>query len=309
MESDVSIIGILPLLVSGYLFNLIFYPFRFFTGRADGQRLFFMSAGSGLVLGAMAFYAAHWLSVILATNSLGLMQSAQTALRKAIPIPHAGSLLLTLFLGPLLGLLGNGIVFLIKLFRAPNIRAGRWVYGKMNSWFGSPLAQLLRRAADEQKLVLLNLRSRKVYCGRVMEAPSIVDDEHSYIELLPKFSIYRDRETLKFSGSPTNYPAFSLWESMKYRDELIEMRNTINSRPNLLGLPQDQRDQLLAFIAKEVDDINGTIGTINISTNFDIRDWIKVFPCGEIESASFFDNDAFDSWFGGMPNQETAETG
>lgn len=310
MELGDSIIGLLPLLVSGYLFNLIFYPFRFFTGRADGQRLFFMSAGSGLIIGAIAFGLSYAASIAATTFSAfeGWLPNTIETLHQIIPISWIGSLLLTIILGPVLAFFGNGLIFLFrKLVATQEIKTSRWIYGEMNSWFGSPLARLLRQAADDQKLVLVNLSSRKVYCGRIMEAPLIVDGENAYIELLPKFSTYRDQGTLALNRNVLNYPAFNLWESQRYRDERRKLLNHIESRladtrtfwPFYQRMSSGTRkmyEKARTTINDELEDIEKLIGEI-APPNFNVRDWIKVIPCSEVESASFFDDDAFKSWF------------
>jgi len=310
MELGDSIIGLLPLLVSGYLFNLLFYPFRFFTGRADGQRLFFMSAGSGLIIGGIAFGLSYAASIAATTFSAfeGWLPNTIETLHQAIPVSWIGSLLLAIILGPVLAFLGNGFIFLFRKFAtAQEVRTSRWIYGEMNLRFGSPLARLLRQAADDQKLVLINLSSRKVYCGRIMEAPLIVDGENAYIELLPKFSTYRDQDTLALNKNVLNYPAFNLWESQRYRDERRRLLDHIEFRlaDTRTFWPFYQRmsvgtrntyERARATINNELEEIEKLIGEI-APPNFDVHDWIKVIPCGEVESASFFDDDAFKSWF------------
>lgn len=320
MELGDSIIGLLPLLVSGYLFNLLFYPFRFFTGRADGQRLFFMSAGSGLAIGGIAFGLSYAASIAATTYSAfeGWLPNTIETLHRVIPISWIGSLLLAIVLGPVLAFFSNGLIFLFrKLATVQDVKTSRWIYGEMNSRFGSPLARLLRQAADDQKLVLINLSSRKVYCGRIMEAPLIVDGENSYIELLPKFSSYRDQDTLALNKNVLNYPAFNLWESQRYRDERRKLLDHIELRladtrtlwPFYQKMSVGTRkmyEKVRATISDELEEIEKVIDEI-APQNFDVRDWIKVVPCSEVESASFFDDDAFKSWFSDVSEAKVVE--
>ncbi|MGH8124109.1 MAG: hypothetical protein ACREPT_15235, partial [Rudaea sp.] len=279
---------------------LIFYPLRFFCGRADGQRLFFMSAGSGLALGLLAFLLTSVVRSNLPESSsitrIGLWVD------RAIPVPFAGSLLLSLLLGPLLGLAANFLCLLLKKFASSSadMPTAKWTYKKMLDRFGSPMAQLFRRAADEQKLVLLSLKSRKIYCGRLLEVPFNLDVDNAYIELLPKFSGHRDKDTLELGKKRIEYPAITLWEAIRYLAERNAVREEIESSLRSATLTPQQTDilrQALSKVEREISELRDAINAIQAPAHFTIDDWKKVIPVGEIESASFFDSDAFGSWF------------
>lgn len=59
------------------------------------------------------------------------------------------------------------------------------------------MAQLLRRAADQQKLVMLTLKSRKIYCCRIFEVSPDISSAEACVDILPSFSAYLDKDTLK----------------------------------------------------------------------------------------------------------------
>jgi len=105
MGAGSSAIAVLVLVISGYVFNLIFHPIRYFSSRAEGQKLFFMSAGSGILIGAVVFLAVSGMKPFLAPDSLAL-QLAQFV-NRSIPIPYAFRLILALIASVVLSSLLN----------------------------------------------------------------------------------------------------------------------------------------------------------------------------------------------------------
>jgi hypothetical protein len=184
-------LALLPILISGYLFNTIFYPLRYFSGQAEGQKLFFLAAGSGLLIVAAVFVAAG--EIAAAEWFAGSMiESVSRSVDRHIPVPHASLLVLSMLAAVALGFACNGLLW-FKFGRKGRSTA-KQVYNRLTDRFGNALCQILRRGADQQKLVLLNLKSRKVYCGRILEVPPNIEMEGACIELLPSFSGYRDRD-------------------------------------------------------------------------------------------------------------------
>lgn len=284
---------LLPLLISGYLFNLIFYPFRYFSNRAEGQKLFFMAAGSGFILGAVAFVFAHLIRPLLGAKAEGISEFISAA----IPMPHAGKMILTLVAAVLLGFVFNGIAWL-RFCRRQKPTA-KCVYDSLTRRFGNPLDQLFRQATEAQKLVVITFKSRKVYCGRVMEVPGNLGADGAFIELLPLFSGYRDKDTLCFGDRKTKYPVITLWEVKRYIYSVEQKIAIVDS--HLREFRGEAAHKFLMIrrrrLEKELAAAQSELEGVKEPPNFDPADWIKVFPVAEIESASFYDADAYEVWF------------
>lgn len=285
--------ALLPLLISGYLFNLIFYPFRYFSSRAEGQKLFFMAAGSGLFLGAAVFIGTStpWPFVDRGSSD------AVLAVNSAIPVPHGSRLLLTLLFAIALAYVLNGLLWLGYLRRSKP--TARCVYDKLTGVFGNPLDQLFRRAAESQKLVIVTLRSRKVYCGRITETPGNLNDAGAFIELLPSFSGFRDKDTLRFGDRRTEYPVITLWEAKQYIYSLQQVLALVSSH---LGTATDPRVQQILSrrrqrLEHDLAEARAIVSDVGEPPGFDPNDWVKVLPVAEVESASFYDSRAYDVWF------------
>lgn len=295
-----SILGLLPVLASGYLFNLIFYPARFICVKADGQRLFFMSAVPGLLFAVMSFGA-----VSVARHQLpaeNLLRQVGAAINTSIPVPHAAALLLTLICAPVAGLLLNLILVGINSATRRQEGTQTWVNNWLIDKLGSPLAKLLRKAAADQKLVLLNLKSRKIYCGRVLQVPQSIDGEGAQIELLPTFSAYRDKDTLELNPAMrTDYPVVLLWESMRYLEDRRAVLRELESLQAISPSEADSHQAAIASVRGEIEELEFVVS--HAPPTFDIGDWVKVFPVAEIESASFFDAQAYEHWFVGQSSK------
>src|SRR5690606_27060386 len=148
------------------------------------------------------------------------------------------------------------------------------------------------------KLVMLTLKSRKIYCGRILEVPPNIDGDQAYVEFLPSFSGYRDKETLRLGPGRTEYPIIKIWEVQQYLyslkgvldffEEEIEAFGDIGSAQAVA----EERERL----ESEIRDTESALESLS-SNPIDVSDWIKVIPVREIESATFYDPDSYDSWF------------
>lgn len=92
-----GLLGLLPVLTAGYLFNIVFYRTRFFAASAEGQRLFFMCAASGLLLAIVVFPVYRWL--------LGPL--LDTELLAVFPVANLGPVMVTLLLAPVVAAIFN----------------------------------------------------------------------------------------------------------------------------------------------------------------------------------------------------------
>ncbi|TMN19670.1 hypothetical protein [Pseudoxanthomonas sp. X-1] len=313
----------MALLISGYLFNLNFHPVRYYSNRAEGQKLFFMAAGSGLLLGAMVFGVLGLLRPYLASDNLVLKAAA--ALNGAIPIPHAGRLLATIITSIVSArLLNLASVWLVggrgALAHSPDgikarSRAQR-VYDRLTERDGGAMAQLLRRAVDEQKLVMLTLKSRKIYCGRIFEIPFDLGEDRACIEILPSFSTWRDKDNLRMGVARTEYPVIDLWAAKQRLYSVEEQLRLVGvhlSDPKFEVLRSTERGRKFIRRVKrgferERDELTSLIREASGGREININDWIKVILVKEIESLSFYDSGAYKDWFADKKEAEKAES-
>ena len=303
MGAGSSALILVTLVISGYLFNLIFYPLRYFSTRAEGQKLFFMAAGAGLILGAFVFVVTG-----LIRENAGLADSSifaiAAAIDRTIPVPYACRLLLTIVFAVVGAFLLNGLLWL-RYGRKGRPTAKR-VYNKLTGMFGNPLSQLLRRGAEQQKLVLLTLKSRKIYCGRIWELPTDIEDEDACVELLPSFSTYRDKNTLRMGLEKTDYPVIALWEATQY---LYSTRGLLEFFEDEVARFGDLSGQAIASerarLMADIDEAQSVVAQFGDRT-VNVDDWIKVIPLKEIESASFYDPDAYKAWFATVQDSDAA---
>lgn len=288
---------LLPLLISGYLFNLIFYPLRYFNSRAEGQKLFFMAAGSGLVLSAVIFLITS--AIKNSGDFVGSpIHNFATNIDSSIPVPYACRLLATVAFSVVAGLFLNFLLWL-RYGRTGRPTAKR-IYNKLTDSFGNALCQLLRKGADRQKLVMLTLKSRKIYCGRILEVPPNIERDDACIELLPSFSGYRDKDTLRMGKEKTDYPVIALWEARQY---LFSRRETLDAFLEAASqyadaAPAGMLSQEIANLEADIAEAQTVIDQFGEPPHFDPNDWIKVISIKEIESASFYDPEAYEAWFG-----------
>ncbi len=304
-----SAIILMTLVISGYLFNLIFHPLRYFAKRAEGQRLFFMSAGTGLVLGAFAFASVGILKAVLAAEHWLLKWAG--FFHAAVPVDHANKLMVTLLGGALLAFLLNFASARLVGARPSlqndwtekrSTRAQR-VFDALTERHGSPMAKLLRRAVDQQKLVMVTLKSRKVYCGHILDVAADIDAADACLEVLPSFSGYRDKDTMKMGDERTSYPAIDVWQA-KQRLRTVEAE--LDWLPTYFNrmIPEHRRKDMAPALAlyemdlkAEIERLTETVEAAPGGREFDVADWVKVIPLKDVESASFYDADAYKAWF------------
>lgn len=103
MSASGTLLGLLPLLTAGFIFNVLFYRTRFEVTPAEGQRLFFMSATAGLLLGVVAY-----------PLSAMLPQRWLLAGANIYHVKEAAPLLFAMLLAPVLALVGNALYWFWK---------------------------------------------------------------------------------------------------------------------------------------------------------------------------------------------------
>lgn len=128
--------------------------------------------------------------------------------------------------------------------------------------------------------------------------PPNIDGDQAYVEFLPSFSGYRDKETLRLGVGRTEYPIIKIWEVQQYLysqrgvldffDEHVEAFGDIGSAQAVA----EERHRL----ESEIQDAESALASLTTNAIV-VSDWIKVIPVREIESATFYDPDSYDSWF------------
>jgi hypothetical protein len=296
MGAGSTALVLLSLVISGFLFNLIFYPLRYFSSKAEGQKLFFMAAGAGLIIGALVFGVT---GLIKSPGDFvgSPVSNIASIIDRAIPVPFACRLLLTILVAVTSAFSLNVAVWFFYGQRGRSTT--KRVYNKLTDQFGNPLSQLLRRAADRQKLVLLTLKSRKIYCGRILEVPPNIESNDACVEVLPSFSGYRNKDTLRMGEEKTDYPVIALWEARQYEYSVRETLAFFEEKIASFGDVGSMREIIAERkkLQSAIDEAQAVIARFGAVSSIDIGDWIKVIPIKEIESASFYDVDAYKAWF------------
>src|SRR6185312_7992850 len=87
---------------------------------------------------------------------------------ESLPVDHAASLLLVFVSGPILALIFNIVVSIARFFKAflqgvDYMPMAGWMYWRAGTSAPTGYEVLVHEAHRESKLVLLNLKSRKVY--------------------------------------------------------------------------------------------------------------------------------------------------
>lgn len=217
MGAGSSAIAVLVPVISGFIFNLIFHPVRYFSSRAEGQKLFFMSAGSGIHLSALVFLVVSVIKPFLHAESRPF-RLAQFV-NQSIPTPYArrfifafiSSVAICSFLNLFSEWIVPGTKLKQQLLKSKSRTRAQRLCDRLADSNGSFMAQLFRRAADKQTLVVLTLKSRKIYCGRIFEVPPNIDEADACIEILPSFSAHRDKYRLRMGEARTEHPVLELW--------------------------------------------------------------------------------------------------
>lgn len=291
--------AILPVLTAGFLFVIIHYKTRLLASQAEGQRLFFMCAATGLALSALA-------QVVLGMMPAGVL--AWVAER--IPDSQDQHHTLTFLLGPIAAGIAN-VVYAGYYWIGVEADSKRhastpweWANSAHVRRSGNPMRRLLVQAVDSngEQLVLLSLASRKVYCGAVRRLPSPAPGEE-FIEIIPMFSATRNKDSLQFEHQ-IDYPAFHIWR-LKRRIELLQKLSELaaSSAKNaeehdVIEAELKERRGLLDAVAKTAP--------AGYTDSLDIDLWSKVIPTREIDSISFYDEEGNDRWFRSPPATPSA---
>ena len=310
--SGASIIGILPLLAAGFIFSQIFYITRFMLAKADGQRLFFMCVIFGFSIGAVVFIVCAAIRSWL--RGIDWLRDSMDWFHNVIPVPHGLTYLAAILTALALGYLANGVLVVLKKIKFPNDprRVSVWAYWRSMSEHVTALDDLIRRAIASGSLVMICLKSRKVYCGIVAGVRGVHESAVVHIQIIPAFSITRDKDSLRFlPDTRTEYRAYILKNVF---DRKVTLDGQIRNLAKLvLVLRKDESGPLADPLVKRafMRSIRGQAGELigdrkaltkllclyGARDSFDLTAWMKVIPSSEIESASLYHDDDYDKWF------------
>lgn len=290
--SGSGVLSILPIIAAGFVFNILWLRLRVLLAHAEGQQIFFAASTSGLLIALVGF---------LTYDSLPIPSVASLKL-SGLPLAHAGELLFTLILAVLFGCGMNLLEYArIWIKTSRNDTDDKRSYRErllhhLTKKYGNPMKRFFVEAFERQSLVLLSLRSRKVYCGKLVRVTTLSREEDQFVEILPIFSDVRDSKKLKFSER-TEYPASTLWELRQRRVVLLGLlANKVSA------VPAGQSAMFRDIVEKELASINGLLskrspGERKYADKIRIDDWVKHIPLADIEIASVYDKTANDLWF------------
>src|SRR6185437_7948140 len=171
---------LLPLL-GGFLFFSHWNRTKYFAKRQDKERLLLYSSFYGVILLAISFGAS-----IIVPHIPPLLRLRHWWAYNTPAIRFSGISSFAFALGAL----APGVFNYVWPFK--RIWTSEKVSRKAIFDYGGPLEQLLYRAIDEQKSVMVSLSGGKVYVGRVVTSLAPQDDSAFY--LLQTKSGYRDEK-------------------------------------------------------------------------------------------------------------------
>jgi hypothetical protein len=153
---------------------------------------------------------------------------------------------------------------------------------------------------------MVSMRSRKVYCGRLLEIEAVGRADRRHVEILPAFSAARDKDTLELLQPVLSYPIYGYW--------LNRSRRTAIETLIALADPEKEMQFSLDQLRSEIDLLDSELqadleGSLSHLANSNYRDWIKVINLDDIESATIFDQAAFEIFFRVLEPSEPSSLG
>lgn len=264
---------LLPLL-GGFVFVSLWHPTKYYTLRADGYRLIFLSSIAGAIFMFIACVIATCASLLLNLLHLPpLAQNIDVLWHAVVPYNNTGRAALAF-------LLGSALWFPLNKIKACNEDAAveRMIHHKRDA-----LEALLRYAMGKGRMVSVTVKNGKVYVGLVTSNFNPAYDLNS-LSLFPAFSGYRDNETREahlIRDYTAAYQEIRAELRIKFQESLNELQHL---HPNLTDseLGKTVRQRLEAEDKLE---------------NFEIA-----IPISEVQSVNIFDADIYEKHFR-LPSQ------
>jgi len=290
----VNVWVILPILVAGFIFNSTWIVTSYFSRKNNGQKLFFMSAVSGLVIAGFA--SPLWELI----NYAFLIELHYHQIIQQSVLADREWLVLLVILAFIAGLFFN-LMSMITAAARELVNNGAqvslsWsalkpaIIRSLNLENGTLLVKTLYYASETGQSVLVTLKSRKVYCGYLVDIPDYAkDDEVTHLEILPAFSSYRKSRSLDLADERLDYPIADIYEARGMRSQLERSIQALDEFPNQL-----QRESVFISFRNELDTqlskVKDSIEQLNDYWRAaEYKDWVKLIPTNEIESVAIFD--------------------
>lgn len=271
--------------LSGYVILANLSATKAIPFRAEGQQLFYRAAAWGV---APATVAVCMMSLASAGPN---HQNWIRHIEKAVPALPAEILMLGLWMlasAYVLAFLFNFALWVRSGFSANNVLQG------IHREHSNDLIHLLMDAFERDQLLLVTLKSRKVYCGSLLQWPVHARREALHLSLLPMFSSWRDKDSLQM-GPRTEYPVHD-YHVLQKRIATLHNFARKPSNPEANSKVDEEISILRELIAK----MDATLGK-----PIEPRHWLKVIPIEQIESISLYDPAANAAWF---PTQSAPAT-
>lgn len=222
-------------------FNLLIFPilggyyllirselFRYLHQRIDRQKLIFNSIIAGVGLLILAF--------ILKT--VWIFASPLTAGwcrdQVPIPLPYAGTTLLSFFLGIAFAEISNLVINKKKCIRFAIQE------------IGSELELLLDYCANEDELVQITLKNDKVYVGWVLTLP--IPQHSSFVKIAPAFSGVRNKESKTIEFTTAYLDVYSTYISKGKATNVKLLSNLVIKTEEILSATRFDIDMYERFL-------------------------------------------------------------
>lgn len=285
--------------MGGFVFASLWHPAKFYVQRTDGYKLVIISAFFGVVLLLIASVIVTYAPAIHVLKIQVRSRQISEFWHKVVPMSQTGEAALSgkASLALFLSLFGAPLNLLAYLpgcqFLGREAAVKRVIIRKAD-----PLENLLRKALAETKLVLVTMKSEKVYIGYVARNLNPAYPLES-VGIIPVFSGYRDATT-KQMHLEVNYESvrerLKAETDRKRRAVLEEFRSKlIEEAKKQEGLDEKQIQTRVTQLEPKIESF--------VSKTFEaqLKDKLDGFEIivrvDEIVSGTIFDSDTYEAHF------------
>ena len=212
-------------ILSGYYFLTRFVYLKYKYDRIETQRLIFNS----VITGSILFLLVYLSRIVITFFKPEIVPTIYEFLYQ-LPIKEQ----------PLLWTFVFNFLFIIiftnllnKILKWCNYFKKQTPVEKAVDDFGDEIEQLFKKAAKEELLIQITLKSNKVYVGFVEYIPP--PKESNYLKIIPLISGYRNDKTKKIKFNTDYYKAILLYQSDEKKYESFEMDLTIKQDEILIA--------------------------------------------------------------------------
>ena len=212
-------------ILSGYYFLTRFVYLKYKYDRIETQRLIFNS----VITGSILFLLVYLSRIVITFFKPEIVPTIYEFLYQ-LPIKEQ-PLLWTFVFNFLFILIFTNL--LNKILKWCNYFKKQTPVEKAVDDFGDEIEQLFKKAAKEELLIQITLKSNKVYVGFVEYIPP--PKESNYLKIIPLISGYRNDKTKKIKFNTDYYKAILLYQSDEKKYESFEMDLTIKQDEILIA--------------------------------------------------------------------------